>query len=220
MNIVRPLHLCCAVPVLAAIVVAAACSSSSSTGPNTGQNVRILTRFDSLRGTTADGQRASEFQSIAQILAEGAPLGAGLIKNGAVTGRFTMVAALLVDDVNGQPVDSQYTVIGYEGNAPDSVVLFNASSSGVFSIVSDHDGSVGTIGGTVALTPDAPGAACKSFLAQAPTDLDAPVPITCRLQTVTASFVTAVGTSADTLSLPNQRVSGIRIETAAAPAAP
>src|SRR6185312_349580 len=171
--------------------------------------LRLLAR------TTADPERANAFLSIAQILAEGAPLGTGLIKNGSVTGRFSMVAALVVDDVNGQPVDSQYTVIGYEGNAPDSVVVFNATSTAVFSLVSDHAASVGTIGGTVAITPGAPGTACKSLFEQAPPDLDAPTPIGCTLQTVQASFTVSVGAGGDSISLPNQQVAGIRLETTA-----
>ena len=215
MSVVRLLRGCCAVSVLAAIAVAAACSSDSSTGPSTSQNLRTLSRFDSLRNTTSDPERASAFLSIAQILAEGAPLTTGLIKNGSVTGRFSMVAALVVDDVNGQPVDSQYTVIGYEGNAPDSVVVFNATSTAVFSLVSDHAISIGTIGGTVAITPGAPGAECTSLLAEAPPDLDAPTPIGCTLQTVQASFTVPVGAGGDSISLPNQQVAGIRLETTA-----
>jgi hypothetical protein len=36
------------------------------------------------------------------------------------------------------PRTPQYTVIGWEGNAPDSVVVLQNSAFGVFSLVPDH----------------------------------------------------------------------------------
>ncbi|HEV2179920.1 MAG TPA: hypothetical protein VGR59_06345 [Gemmatimonadaceae bacterium] len=212
MRIVRLLPRAATILVFAAATGAAACSSDSATAPTTAQNVKILSRFDSLANQTPDPLRADALAQIAQLLAQGAPVGTGTIRVNGVGGPFTMIAALEVTSIGGQPVDSQYTVAGWEGNAPDSVVLLTLHDGEVSAIVSEHHGSVAGPGGTATITVQSGGASCTSFAGQAPPDLDVPTPSSCSEQRSQMTFSSTFGNSPTiTVDMPAQTVMGIRL---------
>jgi len=212
MRIIRLCPRAAAIVIVAVAVVAAACSSDAPTAPSTAQNAKILSRFDSLANQTDDPLRADALARIAQLLAEGAPVGTGTIRVNGVGGPFTMIAALEVTSIGGQPVDSQYTVAGWEGNAPDSVIVLMLHGGEVSATVSEHHGSVAGPGGTATITVQSGGASCTSFAGQAPPDLEVPTPSSCAEQRSQMAFASRFGNSPTiTVDMPAQTVMGIRL---------
>jgi hypothetical protein len=219
MRIIRSLPHRIAFLVVAAAAMAAACSSDSTTAPSTSQNVRILSRFDSIAGATGDPVRGAALQRIAQLLAQGAPIGSGTIRVNGVGGPFTMIGALEVTEIGGVPLDSQYTVAGWEGNAPDSVIVLTLLDGTVSSVVSAHEGSVEGTGGSATITAAPGGGSCTSFLPQAPPDLPVAVPSECAGQRSQVTFAGSFGDSpAITVDVPAQSVQGIRLVYSSPPA--
>ena len=212
MRVVRLLPRPTAVLAVSALALAAACSSDSSTGPGTLQNVSILSRFDSLSTATDDNLRAQALADIAQLLAQGAPIGRATIRVNGVGGPFTAIAAWQVNSIGGEPVDSEYTLAGWEGNAPDSVIVLTLHGGQVSAIVSSHHGSVSGTGGTATLTAQTGSGACTSFASEAPSDLAVPTPSSCALQRSQVSFSSTFDDlGAFTVDVPVQSMQGIRL---------
>jgi len=211
----------CSVVLLAiATLAAAACSSDSATGPTTNQNAQLILRFDSLHNATTDDNRSGAMLDIAQILAEGAPIATGTVMVNGVAEQYHLTAELQVLDVQGAPVDSQYTVAAWKGDGTDTIALFNASAGFVAVLVGSPAASGEFIGpGTPALTLGAPGAACVSFLAVTPSDVSAPTPVACQRQSATVAF-DGESVAGATFALPSQSVAGIRLEANLEPPPP
>lgn len=196
----------------AAALVAAACSSSSTTGPGTSQNVRILSRFDTVANQTGDNLRSAALLQVAQLLAQGAPVSTGTFTVNGTTGQYTMIGALQVNSVGGVPVDSSYTVAAWEGNAPDSVIVVTLQDGVVSATVSAHEGSATGTGGTASVTATSGGGSCTSFASQAPANLNVPTPTQCELQHSQVTFASVFGNAPSiTVSVPAQGVTGIRL---------
>lgn len=203
------------VPLVAAMALVIACSSDSVTGPSTRQNATLILHFDSLMNSTS-GDRPATYSAIAEMLAEGAPVGTGTITVDGTTRRMNMVAQLNVGMLNGAPFDSEYTVAAWKGDGADTVILLIQSGGTVSALSALGAASGADFGGTATVMPGALGASCTTFTA--PGDIDVPTPLDCQIQTSQDSFTIVLGGGqGPTVTVPNQPVVGIRLETAAPP---
>lgn len=214
MTVVRSPNVYRAVPLLAVMLMAVACSSNSVTGPDTSQNAKLLARFDSLRIATSSGFRAEVYANIEEMLAEGAPVGSAVITVNGSSTRFNIVAQLSVQDLNGAPFDSDYSIAAWQGNGSDSVMLFGKSGVSLFAVTAFGSEAAEDFDVTATVVPGAPSGACTSFLSLASPDIAVPAPVKCQLQTVSDSVAIVLdGGQGDTVALPNQKVTGIRVVT-------
>ncbi|HEX6814808.1 MAG TPA: hypothetical protein VF102_03960 [Gemmatimonadaceae bacterium] len=215
MSVVRSPRVRRAVPLLAALAIAGACSSSSVTGPNTSKNAMLLAHFDSLRVATASGFRVDVYAEIEEMLAEGAPVGSAMVTVNGSSSRVNIVAQLEVQDLNGAPFDSVYTIGAWLGDGSDSAMVFGQSGISLLAVTAFGSASAEDFDVTGTVVVGAPRGACTSFLSLAPPDIAAPAPLGCQLQTASDAFTIVLdGGQGDTISLPNQKVTGIRIVTA------
>lgn len=204
-----------ALPLVAAMALVMACSSDSVTGPSTRQNATLILRFDSLMNATS-GDRPAIYSTVAEMLAEGAPVGTGTITVNGTTERVNLVAQLEVGILNNAPFDSTYTVAAWKGNGADTIIMFAQSGSSLAALSAFGAASNEDFGGTAIVVPGQLGASCMTFTA--PGDVEVPTPLTCQLQGAADEFsVVLDGGAGAHVTLPNQPVAGIRLETQAPP---
>lgn len=196
------------------MMVAVACSSSSVTGPSTSQNAKLLARFDSLRLATSSGFRADVYANIEEMLAEGAPVGSAVITVNGSPSRFNVVAQLSVQNLNGAPFDSDYALAAWQGDGSDSVLLFSESGISLFAVTAFDSASAENFVVTGTVVPGAPSGACTSFLSLASPDIEVPAPVKCQLEAASDSITIVLdGGQGATVTMPNQKVTGIRVVT-------
>ncbi len=202
-------------PLLAAAAVVFGCSSDSVTGPTTRDNAALILHFDSL-GNSTSGDRPAVYFEIAQALALGAPVGTGTVTVNGVTTRVHVVAQAVVGISGGAALDSEYIVAAWHGDGADTAVVFFQSGGTVSALSALGATSSEDFGGTASVVPGALGASCASFTA--PGDIDVPTSIQCNLQPSVDSFSIVLGSGdGPTVTLPQQKVSGIRVEIESPP---
>lgn len=215
MRAIRSIRLRRALPLLTAMGLVIACSNDSVTGPNTRQNAALILRFDSLMHSTS-GDRPAIYSAIAAMLAEGAPVGTGTITVNGTTRRMNMVAQFEVGMLNGAPLDSEYFVAAWKGDGSDTAIVLLQSGGTVQSLSAFGATSEADFNGTATVVPGALGASCTPFAA--PLDIEVATPIDCHLQTAQDTFsIVLTGGQGPTLTVPNQSIVGIRLETEAPP---
>ena len=210
MYIIRSIRVRRGLALLAAAAVVVACSSDSVTGPTTRDDAALILHFDSLVHSSS-GDRPAIYSEIAQALAEGAPVGAGTMTvNGATT--HVHVVALSVVGFSGVAVfDSVYVLGAWQGDGSDTAIVFFQSGSTVTALSALDTATAENFGGTASVVSGALGATCKSFTA--PSDIEVPTPIQCNLQPSVDSFSIVLGGGAGpTVTVPQQKVSGVRVE--------
>jgi len=203
-------------PLVASVVcvaLAAACSSDA-TAPQQNQNIALMAHFDSLRASSSpdsESERRTQLAGAITLLALGAPVHDVQLTTNGQTVTYSSVAAFEVtDDIEGNPADSAFTIIGWRGGDADTLVtlqIFHQASGLVMSAGSVVAGSAGT---GASATAQQPNGACASLLGHLPPDISVPPGISCELETTTAS---AAGTfNGAAFSLPSQPIKGVRIE--------
>lgn len=115
-------------------VVLAGCSSSSVSGPTTVKNAQLILQLDSARvqaNSAGDVDRASQIESIMELLSVGSPVGKLTITiDGKALGFSSAAALVAILDSAGAPVDSGYVVAAWRGNPADTVVALQYIMSG------------------------------------------------------------------------------------------
>ena len=203
-------------PLVASVVcvaLAAACSSDS-TAPQQNQNIALMAHFDSLRASSSpdsESERRTQLAGAITLLALGAPVHDVQLTTNGQTVTYSSVAAFEVtDDIEGNPADSAFTIIGWRGDDADTLVtlqIFHQASGLVVSVGSVVAGAAGASGSATAQPPNG---ACASLLDHLPSDITVPPGISCQLETTTAS---AGGTfNGAAFSLPSQPIKGVRVE--------
>lgn len=200
---------------LAAVAIVVGCSSDSVTGPTTRDNAALILHFDSLVHSSS-GDRPAIYSLIAQALAEGAPVGTGTITVNGTTTHVHVVALEIVGFSGATPFDSVYEVGTWQGDGSDTAAVFFQSGGAVTALSAADTASGENFDGTASVVPGALGASCTSFAA--PSDIDVPAPIQCNLEPSVDSFSVVVTSGANpAVTLPQQKVSGVRVEIAAPP---
>jgi hypothetical protein len=203
-------------PLVASVVcvaLAAACSSDS-TAPQQNQNIALMAHFDSLRASSSpdsESERRTQLAGAITLLALGAPVHDVQLTTNGQTVTYSSVAAFEVtDDIEGNPADSAFTIIGWRGDDADTLVtlqIFHQASGLVVSVGSVVAGAAGASGSATAQPPNG---ACASLLDRLPSDITVPPGISCQLETTTASAGGAFNGAA--FSLPSQPIKGVRVE--------
>jgi len=210
MHSIRSIRVRCGLALLAAAAAVVACSSHSVTGPTTRDNAALILHFDSLMHASS-GDRPAIYGEIAQALADGAPVGTGTITvNGATT--HAHVVALSVVGFSGVAVfDSVYVLGAWRGDGSDTAIVFLQSGSTVTALSALDTATAENFGGTASVALGALGVRCKAFTA--PSSIENPILIQCNLQPSVDSFsIVLGGGTGPTVTLPQQKVSGVRVE--------
>lgn len=215
MRTIRSIRTHRAVLLLAAAAVIFGCSSDSVTGPTTHDNAALILHFDSLTHSTS-GDRPATYGEIATALAQGAPVGTGTITVNGATVHVHLVAQREIGVTGGAPFDSVTIVAAWQGDGSDTAIVFIQSGSSVASLSAIGATSSEDFGGTASVVPGALGASCTPFTA--PLDLGVPTPISCALQPSQDTFSIVLGNGdGQTVTMPQQTISGIRVEIESAP---
>lgn len=209
MHCIRSIRVRRGLALLAAAVIVIGCSSDSVTGPTTRDNAALILHFDSLMHSSS-GDRPAIYSDIALALAEGAPVGTGIITVNGATTRAHVVGLRIVDFSGVANLDSVYAVGAWQGDGSDTAIVFFQAGGTVTALSALDTASADNFGGTASVVPGALGATCKSFTA--PSDVEVPTPVQCNLQPSVDSFSIVLGGGAGpTVTLPQQKVSGARV---------
>lgn len=198
----------------------AACSGAP-TAPTTNQNVALMEHFDSALaalGPDTIGPRQTQLIDVITLLSLGASVQPVRIGVNGTTQSYSGIGGYEVTDNNiEEPWDSAYTMIAWRGSGADTVVTL-AIFDGISTFEITDGARLTVIGGSLgSVRPQAPHGSCTSFAGQRPPDVAVPPGLRCNLQTVIVS-ATGMGSfgaplkGLDTLSVPSQSITGIRVE--------